>query len=374
MNSPLSPLTRPRATIDLDSLVANYRTVLARLGGVPAAAMVKADGYGLGAGPVSEALWGAGCRRFFVAELDEAIALRRVLPTAEINLLEGVPVGAADDLVNHNIVPILNSLDQLRCWHGVATELGQRLPAGIHVDTGMLRLGFAPDEYRQLLTEQQALEAFDIRHVMSHLASADVPGSRQPAEQLQRFREVRHALPLGTASLANSAGIFLGTDYHFDLARPGICLYGGTPVPDSGQPNPMTTVLTVEAPIIQVRSAEAGQTVGYGATHRIEGPSRIATVPVGYADGFLRASSSRGKVSIAGRAAPIVGRISMDLITIDVTGIEEHLLHPGAAVELIGPNRPIDDVAACAGSIPHELLTNLSRRFELNYTPVAADC
>ena len=231
----------------------------------------------------------------------------------------------------------------------------------------MRRLGLPADEHRRLVGEPELLQGIEVRHVLSHLASADIDGSPQSAEQLAGFQQVRNDLAEGTASLANSAGIFLGPDYHFDLARPGICLYGGSPFPDSGRDNPMRSVVTIEAPIIQVRQAEHGETVGYGATHRISTPARIATIPVGYADGFLRSSSNTGAAAIAGVRVPIVGRVSMDLITIDVSGVDEHLLLPGSPVELLGPNCPVDEVADRAGSIPHEFLTNLSRRFELSY-------
>ncbi len=368
MNEAKPQLARPTATIDLSALVANYRHVQAQLDGATAAAMVKANGYGLGAARVAAALRDAGCRRFFVAGLDEAMRLRQARPDIEIHVLEGIFPGASQVFVDNDLIPVLNSLDQVDRWRTAAKNAERPLTASLHIDTGMSRLGVPDDEYRRLIEDPALLDGLTIDHVMSHLASADISGSPQSAEQLRLFSAIRRHLPMGGASLANSAGIYLGSEYHFDLVRPGIALYGGSPFPDSGKPNPMRSVLTLEAPIIQVRSAEPGETVGYGATHRVTAPARIATLPVGYADGFLRSSSSNGQAVIGGSVVPIVGRVSMDLITIDVTGIDEGLLYPGAPVELIGASCPIDEVAERAGSIPHEFLTNLSGRFETRYS------
>lgn len=367
MSAPPTVQARPRATIDLAALVGNYRIILDRLAGGAVAAMVKADGYGLGAIPVADALWAAGCRRFFVARLDEGIALRAALPEAEINVLDGVVPGTGPELAANDLVPIINSIAQLDEWRTAVAGSARSTAAGLHFDSGMGRLGIPADETDWLADHPDALGGIEIRHVMSHLASADVPGSPQSAVQLERFLAIRDRFPAGAASLANSAGVFLGPAYHFDLVRPGISLYGGAPFPGSGRPNPMQSVLTVEAPIIQVRTAAAGETIGYGATHRVTSPARIATVPVGYADGFLRSSSNVGLAAVAGRPVPIVGRVSMDLITLDVTELDDGLAQPGAIVELIGPNCPIDEVAGRAGSIANELLTILGRRLERRY-------
>jgi alanine racemase len=355
------------ATIDLGALTANYRRIQAELNGVQAAAMVKANGYGLGAPEVTKALAAAGCRSFFVAGLDEAMRLRACEPQVEIRVLEGPVPGSAATFIEHGLQPVINSLGQLDRWSKAATNTDRARPIALHVDTGMSRLGLDPDEYERLIGDLSVLDGVAVDLVMSHLASADVTGSQQSPAQLQRFHEVRGRLPMGRASLANSAGIFLGAEYHFDLVRPGIALYGGSPFPDSGQPNPMRSVLRLEAPILQVRNVDVGETVGYGATHRVTEPGRIATLPVGYADGFLRASSSTGFGSIGGQTVPLVGRVSMDLITIDVTEVHESLLYPGAPVELVGEQCPIDEVANRADSIPHEFLTNLSGRFETRY-------
>ncbi len=352
-------------------MVDNYRTICDATNGVPLAAVVKADGYGLGAVRVARTLWDAGCRRFFVARVDEGVTLREGLAEhsldAEIIVFDGLVPGTAEDLVSAGLVPVLNSLPQLEAWQKVTADHGRPLGAGLHIDTGMRRLGLDPDEYRTLRAEPHRLDGIELRHVLSHLACADVPDNTESAVQLEAFTNVRTELPLGTASLANSAGVFLGSDYHFDLVRPGISLYGGSPFPDSGRDNPMRTVVTVEAPIVQIRRATEAETVGYGGTYTVQGEARLATVAAGYADGFLRSSSNSGVVAIGGTEAPIVGRVSMDLITIDVSGFAETEVQPGTPVELLGPNRPIDDVAVRAETIPYEFLTNLSRRYERHY-------
>ncbi len=368
-----APLNEPRAIVDLDNLAFNYRRVVEELNGIPAAGVVKANGYGLGAAMVAAALAHEGCEVFFVARLDEGIQLRHSLVDNEIHVFDGVLPGTEDALIEADLVPVLNSLDQVERWREAAIRLDRRLPFSLHLDSGMARLGLDAEEQRILLSDvDHYLGRLDARYVMSHLASADVSGSSQSAEQLERFRTQVTSLsssglrPAGF-SLANSAGVFLGADYHFNLARPGICLYGGSPYPDSGRPNPMRQVLSLEAPIVQIRQVAPGDTVGYGAAHVVAEESTIATIPVGYADGFLRSASGRGEVAIGDTKAPIVGRISMDLITVDVSNVDHRFLYPGAAVELLGPRCPVDDVSGRAGSIPHEFLTGLSTRLRFQY-------
>lgn len=358
-------LTSSALTVDLGRIRANYRTIQTELGSVPAAAMVKANGYGLGVTEVSSALWDEGCRVFFVAQVAEGEELRECLPDAEIHVLNGAMPGTEEALRAGRLIPVLNSLDQIAGWTAEARRGDQPLPATVHFDTGMSRLGLAQDETATLQTNQALLDGLDVRHVMSHLASADVAGSAQSAQQLASFQEIRRAFPAGSASLANSAGIFLGTAYHFDLVRPGIALFGGTPRSDGS--NPMLQTITLEAPIVQVRNVQQGEVIGYGATHTMERPGRVATIAVGYADGFLRSASGAGTVWLAGSMVPIIGRVSMDLITLDVTDVPTGELYLGAPVELIGDHCPIDDVAARAGSIANELLTDLGRRYQRTY-------
>ncbi|MFQ5765698.1 MAG: alanine racemase [Rhodospirillales bacterium] len=361
-------------TIDLDAIAANYRLLAGRLGDAVAAAVVKADAYGLGAERVAPALAAAGCRTFFVATLDEGLRLRGILDdpgdagheTSEIHVLNGIAAGPAADFEAGRLVPVLNGLGEITAWrdHCRARELA--LPCDVHVDTGMLRLGLPPDELRVLADEPARLDGLDIRNVLSHLASADEPECPKNAEQLQAFLDVRRVLPQGKASFANSSGIFLGPDYHFDMARPGVALYGGAPVP--GESNPMAQVIILQGKIAQVRAVDTPQTVGYGATHRIEGPGRIATLAVGYADGYLRSLSNRGTGYIGDIPVPVVGRVSMDLITLDVSGVPEDSCPVGGLVDLIGPHNPVDRIAAEAGTIAYEVLTSLGNRYHRVYT------
>ena len=369
----MESLTRPRARVDLDALAGNYHRLAAKAGGRLPAGMVKADGYGLGAVAVARRLLAEGCRRFFVARLDEGVELRAALVPgsgAEILVLDGALPGHEPALLDAELTPVLNDLGQVERWRRAADGAGRTLPAALHIDTGMTRLGLPPGESEVLAADPSRLNGVGIGLVMSHLASADVPGSPQPNEQLERFRRLRARFPQGQASLANSAGVFLGPAYHFDVIRPGISLYGGAPLPGCG-PNPMASVVTVEVPVLQVQSVGAGVTVGYGATHRTEGPTRLATIAAGYADGFLRHGApvdpGRRQVCIAGQAAPVVGRVSMDLIVVDVGHLPESIVVPGTPVEILGSNCPVDEVAAAAGTIANEVLTGLSARYRRAY-------
>ncbi len=362
-----------RLTIDVDAIVANHRLVSQHVGpSVTASAVVKADAYGLGLDRIAGALWRSGCRDYFVARVDEAVALRTWLPEATIHVFDGVASGTAAEIAGQRLIPVINSLPQLARWRRQASVAGSALPTVVHVDTGMSRLGLDEAEFAGLVERPDLLDGLTVTMVASHLASADEAASGQAERQLKRFRQVRTLLPVGRASLANSAGVFRHRDFHFDQVRPGYALYGGHPQPDRG-PNPMHPVVTLEAPVLQVRRAAVGDTVGYGASHRIERPSLLATVAVGYADGFLRSASGRGAVVIEGRLAPIVGRVSMDVITVDVTDHPDGAVSEGTWVEVIGRHRPIDDVAADAQTIGYEILTALGARYRRRYVGSSLD-
>jgi alanine racemase len=359
-------------TVDLAAVAANYRLVRARLGRAEAAAVVKADAYGLGVAPVAGALAAAGCRTFCVAHVAEGIYLRQVLDglggdhaKAAVHVLNGLLPGAEDACAGHRLTPALGSLGEIERWRALARRLGRKLPAIVHVDTGMLRLGLPPDELRRLADQPGLLDGMTVEVVMSHLACSDERDHPKNREQLDAFKAARRALPMGKAAFANSGGIFLGPDFHFDLARPGVVLCGVAPL--AGEPNPMAQVVRLQGKILQVRRVDTPQTVGYGASHRVEGPGRIATVGVGYADGYLRSLSNRGTGYIGDAPVPVVGRVSMDLITLDVTGVPERLSSVGALVDLIGPNNPVDRVALEAGTIAYEILTSLGSRYHRAY-------
>lgn len=352
-------------SIDLGAVVRNYKTLQQRLKGAQCSGVLKADAYGLGADRVGPALANAGCKIFFVALIDEGIRLRTSLPGAEIHILGGLLARTESVFVEHRLIPVLNSLGDIERWAGFARTAGRKMPADIHVDTGMLRLGLPPKELATLGGDMKRLEGLDIGNIISHLACADEPNHKKNAEQLDAFRKARKLLPMGKACFANSSGIFLGPDYHFDLARPGVALYGINPTP--GVPNPMADSVRLQGKILQIRGVDYPETVGYGATHRFEGAGRIATVAVGYADGYLRSLSSRGLAYIGNHPAPLVGRVSMDLITLDVTEVPERLSRPGDLVDLIGPHNPPDAVAERAGTIGYEILTSLGARYHRTY-------
>jgi alanine racemase len=347
-------------TVDLDAVADNWRLLAARAAPhADCAAMVKADAYGLGAEAVGPALARAGAKVFFVATLDEGIRLRRVLDR-EIAVLEGTRPGTEGEHRAHRLTPVLNSLDQLARWQSSG---GGR--AVLHLDTGMSRLGLAESEVATLAAEPGRLAGVELAWVMSHLVSGEVQHDPDNPAQLQRFRDGLACLPRAKASLANSAGIFLGPAYHFDLVRPGAALYGLAPVEHA--PNPMRTTVRLEAEILTVRDIPAGRSVGYNAQWRANRPTRIATVGVGYADGYLRSLTNRGRGYIAGRPIPLVGRVSMDLVTFDVTDLPEAESRPGAPVTLMGPELPPDALGALAGTNGYQMLTGLSRRYVRRY-------
>lgn len=355
-------------TIDLTALTANYRDLAARCAPAVAAAVVKANAYGLGAHRVGPALEAVGCRHFFVAHLSEALDLKAVLtPSSSVYVLNGLQPGAEADCAEAAVIPVLNSLEQARLWRDQARALGRPLPAALQIDSGMSRLGLHPDDVQRLAADLDFFDLAPLALVMSHLACADTPERSENANQAQRFAALADALPAAPRSLANSGGVFLGPAFHGDMARLGVCLYGARPNGD--QPNPMRPVVRLDARVIQVRDIPAGQGVGYGLTYSRPEASRIATLSVGYADGWPRALSNAGAAYCHGARLPIAGRVSMDSITVDVTGLADLglTLRPGDSVELLGPHQTLEDVAEDAGAIPYEILTSLGHRYHRTY-------
>lgn len=345
--------------IDLGAIRENYRRLRAMLRpGTICSAVLKADGYGLGAGEVASALIKEGCSHFFVAHASEGLSLAAgVGAAAKIYVLNGIPAGAEDECARAGLIAVANSAGQLHAWRDTARRLGRILPVAVQVDTGMSRLGMS-------LAEVEGLEPGDFDGLepvlaMSHLACADEPDN--PANALQRdtFEALRRKLPPMPASLANSPGIFLGEDFHYDLVRPGVALYGVNPVP--GRPNPMRQVVRLQAKVIQTRDLEADIGVGYGHAFRTTAASRTATIALGYADGWPRragAAAWLGDIRL-----PFAGRVSMDLIILDISALPDGRLNSGDLVELIGDRQSIDDVAAISGTIGYEILTSLGSRF-----------
>ena len=356
-------------TIDLAALIANYRQLSAQTeseaGHAVTGAVVKADAYGLGAIRVSAALYTAGCRQFFVAQACEAFDLRPHLPAdAALYVLNGLPEGSEAASADLDIIPVLNSPQQIERWSAVAKARGVRLPAVVQFDTGMARLGLSPEETCALAATPESLTALDVRFIMSHLACADTPDNAANADQLAHMHEVSVLFPGIPVSFANSGGLFLGPDFLQALTRPGIALYGGAPN-DRG-PNPMRPVISLHVAVIQTRTVPAGTQIGYGGTFTAERDMRLATISAGYADGLPRVLSHHGAAWSGDIRLPIVGRISMDSLMLDISALP-HDLPAGSFVELIGPHQPIDAIAADAGTISYEILTALGRRFYREY-------
>ena len=347
-------------TVDLAAIVANWRLIAQGVAPAKVAAVVKADAYGLGAARVAPALAAAGCDTFVVATLDEGIALRTVLPEPVIFVLNGPLPGTEGEFLAHALIPVLNSLGQLTSWANFARAGSGAPAAALHIDTGMNRLGIDELELERLAGRPDVLARVRPVLALSHLACADERTHPMNAEQLARFTRLAGQLPAMPMSLAASGGCFLGRAFHFDMVRPGAALYGLNPTPD--RPNPMAQVVRLQGKILQVRDVDSPRTVGYGATHRVTGPGRIATVAVGYADGWFRSLGNRGHAMLGGVKVPLVGRVSMDLACFDVSALPLEIAHPGALVDLIGPGQTVDDVAAEAGTIGYEILTALGAR------------
>jgi alanine racemase len=361
-------------TIKLGALRANWARMNREARDAECAAVVKADGYGLGLEQLATALRAEGCRTFFVATLDEGRRLRMVDPATTIYILDGLLPGAAPHYAGFDLRPCLGSLGEIEEWAMFCKISGRKLHAAIHVDTGMNRLGLDMSEVPSLTAKPGPLDQFTLALLMSHLACGDSQAHPLNALQRERFEAVRKLFPGVPASLSNSAGVFLGPGFHYDLVRPGIGLYGGRAF--DGKPNPFDWVVKLEARILNVRNVSKGASVGYGASFMAERDMRVATIAVGYADGFLRALSSRPNEAqtlghIAGHAVPVVGRVSMDVAAVDVTDVPPIEAQRGGWVEVLGARTTIDDLTDRAGTIGYELLTRLGRRVLRVYTEAA---
>jgi alanine racemase len=359
--------------VHLDRVRRNYLSLQKRLArGAGCAAVVKADAYGLGAQQVAPALYAENCRHFYVAHAAEGVAVRAALAAAEtkeqpahIYAFHGAHGVTPEEMLAHGIVPVLGSLEGIEAWSAFARQKERKLPAVIHIDTGMNRLGLSAADVARLRGGADIFRPLDVRYVMSHLACADEPAHPKNGEQLEKFKTLTQQLGLPCRlSLANSSGIFLGADYHFDQARPGCSIYGINPQP--GTENPMQRTVTLKARILQIREAAAGETIGYGAGYGVSSPARLATISAGYADGILRSFGPRGAVWVAGQKCPLAGRVSMDLIVADVTAVKG--VKAGDEAELLGPHQTADDLAAAAGTIGYEVLTSLGKRYKRVYT------
>lgn len=353
-----------RLTIDLDALAHNYAVLRGEAAGAEVAPVLKADGYGLGAGQAGTRLWEEGARTFFVARLSEGEALRTALTPdrpATIHVLDGFTDGSAARLTAAQLTPALCTLPQVAAAQAWAQGSGRPFQCTLHIDTGMNRQGLTTDQAHALVQGLDRLRGLEIGLVMSHLGSGENPANLRNANQLERFLEVRSLFPDARASLSASAGTFLGPDYRFDLVRPGVSLFGGGPKerPDDR----LKAVATLAAPILDIRNLRPGDILGYGDSVRIDAPVRVAVVGAGYADGVIRASKAGGYAWFAGAGRRIL-IVTMDLLVIELGDADAM---PGDRVELVGPHALLDDQAAAAGSVAHEVLVRMSRRAERVY-------
>ena len=372
MNLPLH--SNGRLTIDLDAIVANWRRLGAMAKHRNCAAVVKADAYGLGAERVGAALYKAGCRDFFTATITEGVIMRRVAPEARIYIFNGFNIAAEKEYRQHGLTPVINSPTGVDNWL-LKKRPGMR--CALHLDTGINRLGLTGEQFAELVQDPARLAALNPELVISHFACADEPDDPMNVRQIEAFGDAAAYFPNARKSLANSAGVFLGKQAHFDLLRPGISLYGGDAV--NRAKNPMKPVMRLEGRIIQRKWAKKGETVGYGAAEKLKRDTLLAIVGIGYADGLHRAASGAGTLfrnkthspggygMIGKHRVPILGRISMDIATFDVTDVPERLLAKTEWIDLINKDLRVDHLAEAAGTIGYEILTSLGRRYERVY-------
>jgi alanine racemase len=356
-------------TVDLDAIIANWRKLEKTAVPAECAGVIKADAYGCGLEPVARALAGAGCKTFFVASLDEARAARGALPQAAIYVLDGFFQNSGDAFAEIDAKPVIGDLNELAEWDVFCRRSGWAGGAAIHIDTGMNRLGLTIAEAQGIIPRINAGD-HGITLVMSHLACAEVLNHPLNAKQLASFREVASLFSGVPASLSNSSGVFLGPQFQFDLMRPGAALYGVNPTPEAD--NPMQGVVELKARIVQIRNVDKGESVGYGGTWTARRPTRLAIVCAGYADGYFRAGSSndgtRGaEVVVAGKRCPVAGRISMDLMAVDVTDLDKSAARRGHMATLIGEGITVDELAHHFGTIGYEVLTSLGPRYARIY-------
>jgi alanine racemase len=356
--------------VDLDAIVANWRKLEKTAVPAECAAVIKADAYGCGVDPVARALAAAGCKTFFVATLDEARAARAALPSAAaIYVLDGFFQNCGDAYAKIDAKPVIGDLNELAEWDVFCRRSGWAGSAAIHIDTGMNRLGLTVTEAQGIVPRINAGD-HGITLVMSHLACAENLNHPLNAKQLATFREIASHYSGVPASLSNSSGVFLGPQFQFDLVRPGAALYGINPTPEAD--NPMQPVVELKARIVQTRNVERGESIGYGATWTTRRPTRLAIVSAGYADGYFRAGGSndgtRGaEVVVAGKRCPVAGRISMDLMAVDVTDLPNSAVRRGHMVTLLGEGITVDELAHHFGTIGYEVLSSLGPRYARVY-------
>lgn len=349
--------------IDLSALRWNYRFLRRQAAGATCAAVVKADAYGLGIEPVAKALLEEGCRSFFVATSGEGAELRTIIGDGDIYVLNGYMVGQFVTFFEQKLIPVLGSIQQLETWFADHSGLTPQ-PYALQLDTGMSRLGLDPVEFRDLLPDWRKGQLSTPILILSHLACAEQNSHPMNGQQRQMFADLTNELPGIALSLANSSGIFLGADYHFDLVRPGVAIYGVNPLPEKA--NPMRPVVSVTAPVLQSKTLDRVAAIGYGATTSLPAGSAIATLAAGYADGYPRSAGNRAKALFLDKELPVVGNVSMDLLTVDITEIAEQI-QSGDWVTLIGQGYSVDDLAEATATIGYEILIRIGARASREY-------
>jgi alanine racemase len=353
--------------IDMAALAANYRLFQKKTGqDTSVAGVVKADAYGLGLKPVVEKLTDLGCPQFFVATLDEAITLRQFNQKTPVAVLGGLFKGAEEEYLTHDILPVINSPDDLNRWQKLANKTGTALPTILHFDTGMNRLGFSKKETYDLLEQSDKFKKLNVQLIMSHFVNADEKDDPITQKQADDFAVIAQYFPNVQKSLANSPGLFRSESYHYNLVRPGFALYGGNPTPETN--NPMNRVVSLSTRILQLRECKSGDSIGYGSSYTFKENTKTATVALGYADGFLRSASNKATLYWRGQPCPVIGRVSMDLVTIDLSNLKQEQPETGDTVEILGPNQSVDDLATAAGTIGYEILTSLGARHKRVYS------
>lgn len=352
-------------TINLKAVAENWRTLQARVSrGTECGAVLKTDAYGLGMPRVAPVLAQAGCSTFFVAHVFEGIELRKYVPAGKIYVLHGMMPKTEDDFPEYNLIPVLNTMEQVTAWATFAQNRGSVLKAALHVDTGMTRLGLTPDDIKTIIDLPSLLNGIEVDLVLSHLACADTPESPMNQKQRTSFdlicHELKTVLPYDfKRSLCASAGCFLVPEFHEDLTRPGIALYGCL--------EGLKPAVSLYSKIMQVQKVKAGQPIGYGSLGMLVSDGKVATVALGYGDGYPRSMTNKGTAFVGGKKVRVIGRVSMDLTALDVSDVPDRELFPGQLVEFIGPNCSLSEMARDAGTIEYEILTTLGRRFYRSY-------
>ena len=370
VDSGITDLTGAQVVIDLGALVSNWKFLQSQFSGKICGAVVKANAYGIGVKPAVSELYSAGCRYFFVALPEEGEIVRTCAPNATIIVLNGLLPNQCKYYHSYKLIPSLNSEEEFYEWMSFKSEFPNEDPIVLHFDTGINRLGMQLNSLKKIAENFPVNLKNNSLILMTHLACADAPQDPKNNEQLANFNEYKKLFPNAVASMCNSAGIFLGPDFHFDIARPGIALYGAKSI--TNEPCHTLPIASLYAKVLQIRSVPSEETIGYGATYKVKKQSRIATIACGYADGFIRNINSKSNkhqpcVYIKEFRVPIVGRISMDQIQVDVTDIPESLCHRNTVVEFFGKNISVDEIAQWADTIPNEVLTGLSPRVTRKY-------